>query len=142
MTGPGRPVPVPDPGSEPFWAAAAQGTLAIARCSRCSAYTHPPDVVCQRCGSTDPRFEWTPVSGRGTIRSWTVIRQSFLPGFDQDVPFALVDVELEEQDDLRIIGRLLDGPDSVIRPGAPVTVSFETVTSAVRVPAFTLSASR
>ena len=32
------------------------------------------------------------MSGRGVVRSWTVVRQSFLPGFD--VPFVLVDVEL------------------------------------------------
>ena len=36
------------------------------------------------------------------------MRQSFLQGFD--VPFVLVDVELVEQADLRLIGRLLDGP--------------------------------
>ena len=40
------------------------------------------------------------------------MRQSFLPGFDDDVPFVLVDVELDEQADLRMIGRLLDGPDA------------------------------
>ena len=40
------------------------------------------------------------------------MRQSFLPGFDDDLPFVLVDVELEEQADLRMIGRLLDGPDA------------------------------
>ncbi len=51
-----------------------------------------------------------PVSGRGFVRSWTVVRQSFLPGFEDDLPFVLVDVELEEQPDLRMIGRLPTGP--------------------------------
>lgn len=133
-----RPVPVPDERSTPFWAAAAEHVLTIARCSRCGAYAHPPDVVCPHCGSTDPDFGFVPVSGRGSIRSWTVVRQSFLPGFDDDLPFVLVDVELTEQPDLRIIGRLLDGPDAAIALGALVRSAFEDVAAGVAVPAFEL----
>lgn len=129
-----RPVPVPDDVSAPYWAAAARHELTVARCSDCSAYTVPPDLVCQHCGSTDPRFTFERVSGRGTIRSWTVVRQSFLPGFD--VPFRLVDVELVEQPELRLIGRLLDGPDAPIAIGDAVTVAFEDIADGVAVPAF------
>ena len=46
------------------------------------------------------------------------MRQSFLPGFEADVPFVLVDVELDDAPDVRLIGRLLDGPDAP-RPRAP-----------------------
>jgi hypothetical protein len=57
------------------------------------------------------------------VKSWTVVRQSFLPGFD--VPFLLVDVEIVEQTDLRLIGRA-------------VCVAFEDIASGVAVPAFVL----
>ena len=97
----------------------------LARCSRCGAFSHPPDIACPHCGSTDPAFAFTPVDGTGTIRSWTVIRQSFLPGFD--VPFVLVDVELQAQPDLRMIGRLMDGPDAAISVGAAVSLVFEDI---------------
>jgi uncharacterized protein len=142
ITGPARPLPVPDEQSAPYWEAAARHVLTVARCSRCSAFTHPPGPVCPHCGSTDPDFAFTPVSGRGTVRSWTVVRQSFLPGFDQDLPFVLVDVELVEQPDLRIIGRLLDGPDASFGAGAGVEVAFEDLASGISVPAFTLAAGR
>ncbi|OBK70767.1 Zn-ribbon domain-containing OB-fold protein [Mycobacterium sp. 1274761.0] len=131
-----RPAPVPDESSAPFWAAAAQHILTVARCGRCATLTLPPDVVCTVCGSTDPDYEFTVVSGRGVIRSWTVIRQSFLPGFD--VPFVLVDVELAEQADLRLIGRLLDGVQANLSIGAPVRVVFEDLTAEMAVPAFVL----
>lgn len=131
-----RPLPVPDESSAPYWAAAAEGVLTIARCSRCATLTLPPDVVCPSCGSTTPDFEFTPVSGRGRVRSWTVVRQSFLPGFD--VPFTLVDVELEEQQELRMIGRLLDGPEVELALGVAVRVAFERVTDDCAVPAFEL----
>jgi len=132
-----RPVPVPDEQSRPYWDAAAQHVLSIARCSRCDTFSMPPDVVCSHCHSSEPDFTFVPVSGRGRVRSWTVMHQSFLPGFDDLVPFVLVDVELEEQADLRMIGRLLDGPDAPLVVGAPVVVAFEDLAPGVSVPAFT-----
>jgi hypothetical protein len=64
------------------------------------------------------------------------MRQSFLPGFD--VPFVLVDVELDVQPDLRLIGRLLSGETSGLRQGARVRLAFEDVASDVAIPAFEL----
>jgi hypothetical protein len=66
------------------------------------------------------------------------MRQSALPGFEADLPFVLVDVELLEQPELRLIGRLLDGPDAPLHLGAPVSVAFEDLDEGVSVPAFTL----
>lgn len=137
MTTGTRPLPVPDERSAPFWEAAAEHVLVLARCSRCGAFSHPPDIVCPHCGSADPAFAFTPVDGAGTIRSWTVMRQSFLPGFD--VPFVLVDVELAAQEDVRLIGRLVDGPDAVLEVGTAVSVVFEDVAPGVSVPAFALA---
>ena len=137
-----RPVPVPDEQSAPFWQAAADHVLTVARCARCGAYSHPPDVVCPHCHSTEPAFEFVPVEGGGTIRSWTVMHKSFLPGFADDLPFVLVDVELDVQADLRIIGRLLDGQDPGLAVGAPVSVAFEDLAPGVAVPAFRLGGDR
>lgn len=135
----GRPVPVPDERSAPFWDAAARHRLTIARCGRCGLFNLPPDQVCAHCHSTDPEFVFEPVSGRGTVRSWTVLRQSFLPGFADELPLLLVDVELAEQAELRMIGRLLDGPGAPVRMGAPVTAAFEDLAPGVAIPAFVLS---
>ena len=138
MTSAARPVPVPDETSAPFWDAAAAHVLTAARCSRCGSFSIPPDVVCQHCHSTKPEFAFEPVSGRGVVRSWTVVRQSFLPGFTDDVPFVLVDVELDEQADLRMIGRLVDGADVALHVGDRVVAAFEDIAPGVAVPAFAL----
>jgi uncharacterized OB-fold protein len=79
-----------------------------------------------------------PVDGGGVVRSWTVMRDSFLPGFADDVPYVLVDVELDAQADLRMIGRLLDGPDAPLHVGDHVTVGFDDVGEGFAVPAFAL----
>jgi uncharacterized OB-fold protein len=141
---PARPLPARDETSTPYWEAAARHELVVARCSRCRAYAIPPDVVCPHCFSAEPGFAFEQVSGRATVRSWTVMRQSFLPGFGADVPFVLVDVELVEQAGLRMVGRLLDGPPALggdgapLRIGAAVRVAFEDVADGVSVPAFVL----
>ena len=142
MTHPSRPVPVVNEQSAPFWRAAAEHVLAIARCSECAAFTHPPDVVCPHCGTTSPEFAFTAVSGEGTVRSWVVMHQSFLPGFRADLPFVLVDVELAEQPDLRLIGRLVDGVDARLAVGAAVRVTFEDLRPGLSVPAFALRVAR
>ena len=122
--------------SSAFWSAAADHVLVLARCTRCGHWVHPPGVVCTRCLDPHARFEFAPAEGHGTIRSWTVIRDSFLPGFA--VPFVLVDVEFDEQPGLRMIGRLIDGPDAALRLGARVRTVFDDIAPGVAIPAFAL----
>jgi uncharacterized OB-fold protein len=136
VNAPTRPVPVSDETSAAFWEAAANHELTVARCARCRSFTVPIDIVCPHCHSTDPEFAFEAVSGRGVVRSWTTVHQSFLPGFD--VPYVLVDVELDEQSELRLIGRLLDGPDVPLHLGDRVRVAFEDLAPGVAVPAFEL----
>ncbi len=102
-------------------------------------FSHPPDVVCPHCRHSDPQFEFEPVSGNGSVCSWIVVRQSFLPGFDADIPFVLVDVALSDHPEIRLIGRLLDGVDAPLGIGALVEVAFESLSDGSRVPAFTLA---
>jgi uncharacterized OB-fold protein len=133
-----KPLPVPDETSAGYWTAAAQGILALPRCGVCERYVLPPTTVCPECHSTDPQFATVPVDGGGVVRSWTVVRDAFLPGFADDVPYVLVDVELDVQRELRMIGRLVDGADAPLRIGDRVSVTFDEVGDGVAVPAFAL----
>ena len=45
---------------------------------------------------------WTPVSGRGTLFSWAVVRRPFLPAFAEQVPFVTALVALEEDPAVRV----------------------------------------
>ena len=58
---------------------------------------HAARTRCARTvtGASEPAYD-RPVEGRGTVRSWTLLRDAFLPGFRDDVPYVLVDVELDE----------------------------------------------
>jgi len=87
------------------------------------------------------RWSWPAARGAvgGRIRPRSSA-QSALSGFAADLPFVLVDVELAEQPELRLIGRLLDGVHAPLRLGAPVTVAFEDLPDGMAVPAFVLDA--
>jgi uncharacterized OB-fold protein len=131
-----RPVPVPDETSAEYWEAAARHVLKLARCGHCGKFSHPPDLICPQCHNPDPAFSFEEVSGQGKVRTWTIVHSSFLNGFD--VPFMLVDVQLDDQPTVRMIGRLLDGPDAPVKMGAPVTLGFEDIAPGVSLPAFGL----
>lgn len=134
-----KPVPDPDDLSAEFWASARRHVLAIQRCTHCGHFEHPPVGVCQGCRHSSPSFRFEAVSGKGTITSWTVMRDSFIPAFKGDVPFVVGLVELVEQKGLRLIARLLDGADATYRLGMPVEVVFEDITDEATLPQFRIA---
>jgi uncharacterized protein len=103
-----------------FWTGGADGQLMITRCTRCELWISPPAADCPDCGVA---LAAQPVSGRGTVFTYTVNHQPFNP--DVPVPYVIAIVELEEQADLRIASNIVDcEPDSVY-VGLPVEVRFE-----------------
>lgn len=136
MTSSSKPMPVPDALSSGFWEAAARHELMLQRCAACGHLTHPPDVVCVACLSSAAAFTFEPVSGRGCIRSWTIMRDTFLPAFRVDIPWVIVDVELREGP--RMVARLVDGASAPLRIGLAVRVVFDDVADGVALPCFQL----
>jgi uncharacterized protein len=133
-----RPVPVSDARSAGFWEAAAGHRLAVQRCENCGWLSYPPDAMCARCLSSKGPFVWQPVSGRGTLRTWTTIRTAFLPGFAPEVPYVVAAVELAEQRGLRFVARLAGEPESKLVYGAPVEARFDDVAGGLAIPMFRL----
>lgn len=69
-------------------------TLTIQRCANCGGWRHPPRRFCPNCHSPDASFE--PVAGTGLVRSLAVSHRSLDPGWQAEVPFATLVVELDE----------------------------------------------
>lgn len=133
-----RPLPAPDETTEEYWAATARGELALPRCSNCRRLCFPPTPVCPNCATTEPRYDYESVDGTGVLKSWTVVRDAFLPGFGSEVPYVLVDVQLDSEPSIRMIGRLLDGPEIDLQIEGRVRLAFESPADDVAVPAFML----
>jgi uncharacterized OB-fold protein len=104
----------------------------VQRCGTCGALRFPAREVCSRCLSRE--VSWVPVSGRGTVWSFVVMHQAAHPWFAARVPYAVVQVELEEG--VRMISNLLDVPPAEMRIGMPVEVVFDPVADGVVLPRF------
>lgn len=89
-----RPVPSPDAVTEPYWAAAREHRLLMPRCQDCGQYHFYPRTLCPGCGSA--RLEWHPVSGAGTLYSFTVVNRAPSAAFAPEVPYVIAIVELDE----------------------------------------------
>jgi uncharacterized protein len=126
-----RILPEPDETSTFYWEAAARGELAILRCRGCKRFVHPPRTPCPSCQS--PELAPERVSGEGTIYTFTISHHaaSGLPS-----PFALVLVELREQEGLRLLAELHDCPLDQVRVDLPVQVTFEDAGDGIRLPQF------
>lgn len=117
----GRPRPVPNPLTEGFWAAAREHRLVVQRCDRCQLLRHYPQPMCPDCHSVD--WSWTPVSGRGTVYTFTVTHQAFHPQWVDRVPFVVATIELDEG--LRMVSDLPSSDLDDVEIGRRVECWFE-----------------
>jgi uncharacterized OB-fold protein len=103
-----------------FWTGGADGALRIPFCTACGVWVSPLVTECPTC---DSALEPRPVSGRGTVFTYTVNYQPFNPSVP--VPYVIAIVELEEQDDLRIATNIVECEPDSVHIGLPVQVRFE-----------------
>ncbi|MFC7034708.1 Zn-ribbon domain-containing OB-fold protein [Nonomuraea rubra] len=88
-----KPAPKPTPETQPFWDGTAAGELRIQRCKPCARHYFYPRPSCPRCGGDE--VEWVRASGRATLYSY-VINHRPAPGFEDEAPYAIAVVELQE----------------------------------------------
>ena len=122
-----KPLPYPNEVSQPFWDAAKRHELRIQRCNACGTHIFYPREACSQCLSPD--LIWIPVSGKGTLYSYTIAQAPTHPAFAEDVPYVIAIVELEEGP--RITTNLVGCLPDEVTIGMPVMASFEEVTPEV-----------
>lgn len=110
-----------DADNEPFWRGGEHGQLLIHRCNDCGRWSHPPRAVCRHCHhrAVTPQ----PVSGRGTVATFTVNHQQWNPA-GRTSPYVVAVVELLEQPGLRLITNIINCAVDEVVIGLPVRVVF------------------
>jgi uncharacterized OB-fold protein len=129
-----KPIPAADELSRPFWDAAKARRLEVQRCGSCGYYNHPPRAYCDACLGQELSF--VPVSGRGTIYTFTVMHQRDVAGFEDEAPFINLVVELVEQAQLLMVSNLPVAERSKVKIGATVEVYFEDRGEGIVIPQF------
>ncbi|MDZ4278197.1 MAG: OB-fold domain-containing protein [Dehalococcoidia bacterium] len=127
-----KPLPLPRGLAGEFYGWCKHHELRFQRCAGCGAWRHVPRDMCAACGSW--KWEWARSTGRGTVFTWTVAARPMHPGFQGDVPYAAVVIELEEG--VRLVSQLVDCPPDELAIGMPVEVVFDDVTPEVTLPKF------
>lgn len=117
------PLPEPNPDDKPFWDHCRQRQLRIQRCGDCHRFRHPPVPLCPKCGS--PAIVWAPVSGHGTVFTYTIIHHPTHPALKGFGPYNVAIVLLDDADDVRLVSNVVDAAPDEMRVGLPVTLAWE-----------------
>ena len=118
----GRPLPIPNPTTQPFFDAARAHRLELQRCPRDGFFFYPRSR-CPRCLGDD--WEWESVSGRGEVHAFTIDRVGHDPALSALVPFAIAIVELEEGP--RVTANVVGCAVEEVHVGQALEVCFEDV---------------
>ncbi len=117
-----RPVPGPDPDSVPYWSAAHHGRLVVQVCDDCGTAQLYGRAMCLACRGS---VSWVPASGRGTVYSYTVIRQNHARPFRDWIPYVVALVDLEEGP--RVMTNVVGCEPDEVSVGMAVRARFEAV---------------
>ncbi|MET0371421.1 MAG: OB-fold domain-containing protein [Sphingobium sp.] len=120
MTAPIRILPELTPENTPFWTGGERGELMITHCDACDHAIHPPELICPQCLSRNVSAR--PAKGTGTIHSFTINHQPWLPNLP--VPYALAVVELDGEPGVRVTAQLLEVEPDSVAIGQKVRVTF------------------
>ena len=123
----------PDSVSRGYWESCARGVLSIQQCARCQTFRHLPRPTCPNCQSFD--YVWTPVSGRGTIYSYTIAHHPVHPALGDKVPYNVIVVALDDAP-VKLVSNLVGAPDQAVTIGMPVEVVFEEARPGTVLPRF------
>ena len=118
-----------------FWSKAAEGVLVVPKCTECGRTFWHPRPRCPHCGSE--RVDWIRGSGRGTVHTYTVVRQSGDLYFKTKVPYAVAMIDLDEG--VRIMTNIVDTPLAALAVGMRVEVVFEDAGGGIAIPLFRAS---
>src|SRR3981189_3481780 len=117
-------IPGTTPLTQPYWEGARRHQLLIQRCVDCGHGWRPPLPRGPECHSAS--VEWTPVSGRGRIYTYTVVYHATHAAMVDKVPYISALVQMEEGP--RVLTNLRNCVEEDVQVGMPVSLIFEELT--------------
>lgn len=132
-----KPMPRVTEFDRPFWDACNRGELMLQQCQApsCGRHVFYPRVCCPHCGAGE--LAWRRVSGRATVRSFTILHHAQHESFEAELPYCFIAVDLAEGP---LMFSRLDGlpPAGTDIRGRPVDVVFVEHTPEQKLPFFRL----
>ena len=128
-----KPMPVPTPETQHYWDGAKAGELLLQRCKDCSKTYFPPRPFCPECASRS--VEVIKASGKGKLYSY-IINHRPAPGFEEEAPYAIAVVELDEGP--RLMTNIVDCEQTpeALQLDMALEVTFEKINDDISLPQF------
>lgn len=128
-----KPLPVPTPETQHYWDGAKAGELRLQRCKDCSKTYFPPRPFCPECASRS--VEVFKASGKGKLYSY-IINHRPAPGFEDEAPYAIAVVELEEGP--RLMSNIVECGQTpeALQLDMALEVTFEKIDEDITLPKF------
>jgi len=104
----------------------------IQRCQACHRTIFYPRISCPFCASE--RLEWIESSGKGTVYTFSVVRNNPPSAFARDVPFVIAIVRLEEG--VQMMTNIVGCDPEDVYCDMPVQVTFEKLNEEFTLPKF------
>lgn len=122
--------------SQEYWDSLRGHECKLQRCLDCRAFRFYPGPLCHDCAST--ATEWVPITGTGTVHSYTVVHRAAVGAFAKRMPFTIVLVTLDEGPTMMANLCHPDGTEHVegLYIGMPVRLAYEDVNDHVTLPVF------
>ncbi|HEY2332273.1 MAG TPA: Zn-ribbon domain-containing OB-fold protein [Acidimicrobiales bacterium] len=109
--------------TEEFWDRCNRQELAFQRCSDCGTFRHPPMPFCYNCHSF--ATEWVPVSGEGTVFTFTIVTHPLSPSLSEVVPYNVALVEFPDAPGVRLASNVVDAEPEEMKTGMAVRLHWE-----------------
>ncbi len=127
-----KPLPNVNGDSKEFWAGCKAHELRFQKCQACGHVRWPPSIICPRCYSNDTK--WMVAEGKGRVYSFAVYHMAYHPGFENDLPYVVADVELEEGP--RLFTNIVGCSSAEVKCDMLVEVAWEDITAEFSLPKF------
>jgi len=128
-----KPLPQATPETQEYWDGLKRHELRIQQCNDCNEYYFYPRPFCPNCASKS--VEWRTVSGRGRLETY-VINHRPAPGFEDDAPYVIAIVTLDEGPHLMTNLVNVEPEPSALPADLPVEIVYDDVTAEVTLPKF------
>src|SRR4030042_4221259 len=125
-----KPLPEINGDNQEFWIGCKETKLKFQKCKACGHVRWPPSMICPMCYSQE--IQWIVARGKGKVYSFVVYHVAYHPGFENEVPYVVADVELEEGP--RLLTNIVDCPHNEVKCDMPVEVTWEDIAEEVRLP--------
>jgi uncharacterized OB-fold protein len=127
-----KPLPYVNGDNREFWAGCKEHELRFQKCKACGHVRWPAAIICPLCYSKE--VEWIVARGKGKVYTFAVYHVAYHPGFENDLPYVVADVELDEGP--RLVTNIVGCRPDEVRCEMPVEVAWEDITKDFSLPNF------